>query len=253
MTNSILSLYRVFFTDDNHQLWAVMRDGRLVLMKRIPPFCTFSSDRTILTGVEIDGTQTHFHWVFANFQKQTFPPIMSESGYCYYPTLWNTPHALFAFLRADLLSPHGMGDLFIYRKARTRYHLIEKIPGAMYPPFFGKSGALYYINPTQTLMKRIAGEETPLFRPVSYFALNPTEQEYAVYADETIRWIDFKIGQLRQFIAFDVTALGFDETGQYLFFATHKHGSSCLYQYDKHSQEITLVLNHSAKITNLSF
>lgn len=253
MTNSILSLYRVFFTDENHQLWAVMRDSRLVLMKNIPPFCTFSSDRTILTGVEIDGTQTHFHWVFANFQKQTFPPIMTESGYCYYPTLWNTTHAQFAFLRADLLNPHGMGDLFIYRKARTRYHLTDKLACAMYPPFFGKSGALYYIDTSLSLTKRIMGKNETLFHPAIYFALNPTEQEYAVYADETVRWMDFKIGQLRQFIAFDVTALGFDETGQFLFFATHKQGRTCLYQYDKHSQEITLVLNHRAKITTLSF
>ncbi len=253
MTNSILSLYRVFFTDENHQLWAVMRDGRLVLMKNIPPFATFSSDRTILTGIELENNQTHFHWVFANFQKQTFPPIMSHLGYCYYPAMWNTPHAQFAFLRADLLNPRGTGDLLVFKKARTRYHLVEQLSCAMYPPFFGKSGALFYIDSNNALTKRIMGTSEVLYKPASYFALSPTEQEYAVYTEETIRWMDFKIGQLRQFIAFDVTALGFDETGHLLFFATHKHGRTGLYQYDKLSQEITLVLNHSAKITALSF
>lgn len=253
MTNLILSLYRVFFTDDNHQLWAVMRDGRVVLMKKIPAFATFSSDRTILTGIELDGNQTRFLWTFANFQKQTFPPVMSVPGYCYYPALWNTSHALFAFLRADLLSPRGTGDLLIYRKARTKYHLIDQTSGAMYPPFFGKSGALYYINTEGALVKRMMKEDEIIFQPATCFALNPTEQEYAVYSEETVRWIDFKVGQLRQFIAFDVTALGFDETGSFLFFATHKHGRTCLYQYDKHSQEITLVLNHGTKITALSY
>ncbi|MBQ9089464.1 MAG: hypothetical protein IJY58_00230 [Alphaproteobacteria bacterium] len=253
MTNSILSLYRVFFTDENHQLWAVMRDGRVVFMKNIPPFATFSSDRTILTGVEIDGKQTHFNWVFANFQKQVYPPIMSQNGYCYYPALWNTPHALFAFLRADLLNPKGTGDLLIYRKARTKYHLIDEMTCAMIPPHFGLSGALYYIDIHSCLTKRIMGVDEALYPKVSHFALNPTEQEYAVYCEETIRLIDFKIGLLRQVIAFDVTALGFDETGQYLFFATHKHGRTGLYQYDRQGQEITLVLNHSAKITALSY
>ncbi|MBR4932247.1 MAG: hypothetical protein IKZ02_04395 [Alphaproteobacteria bacterium] len=253
MTNSILSLYRVFFIDDNHQLWTVMRDDRVVLMKNIPPFATFSSDHTILTGVEIDGKQTRFLWTMANFQQQSPEPIITHNGYCYYPTLLNTPHAQLAFLRADLLSPHGMGETFIFKKARKKFHLIDSFSAAMYPPFFSKTGALYYINPAMQLTKRIMKQDEKIYPNTVYFALNAEETEYAVYSNETIRLLDFKIGQLRQFIAFDVTALGFNETGTSLFFATYKNGHSSLYQYDRSSQEITLVLNHSTKITGISF
>ncbi len=253
MTNSILSLYRIFFTDDNHQLWAVMRNGRLVLMKDIPPFATFSSDHTVITGVELDGEQTHFLWTLANFQQQKSLPIMMQSGYCYYPALWNTPHAQLAFLRADLLNPKGTADILIYKKARTKFHLSDSFSGALLPMFFAKSGALYYIDTQKHFAKRLMKESQVVCENVTYFALSPNETEYAVYTNDMIRWVDFKIGQLRQFIAFDVTAIGFNETGDSLFFSTCKSGRNSLYQYDKFSQEITLVLNHSAKITAISF
>ena len=253
MTNSILSLYRIFFTDDNHQLWAVMRDGRPIFMKNIPPFATFSSDHTVITGVELDGEQTHFLWTLANFQQQKSMQIMTQSGYCYYPALWNTPHAQIAFLRADLLNPKGTADIFIYKKARTKFHLNDSFSGALLPVFFAKSGALYYIDNQNCFAKRLMKESSVIFKNVTYFALSPNETEYAVYTNDMVHWIDFKIGQLRQFIAFDVTAIGFNETGNSLFFATCKNGRTSLYQYDKFSQEITLVLNHPTKITAISF
>lgn len=253
MTNSILSLYRVFFTDDNNKLWALFQDGRLSLMKTIPSFCSFSSDHTLLTGVELDGKQTKILWTYASFQKQDFPPILSCSGYCYFPTLLNTPHAKIAFLRADLLSPNGSGELLVYQKARKKYHLTDSFWAAMYPPFFSKTGSLYYISTQKKLMKKTVSDVSEIFPKTTLFALNANEEEIAIYAEETIRWISFKTGQLRQFIAFDVTALGFNQTGDMLFFATHKQGRTGLYQYNKFNQEITLVLNHSAKITAISF
>lgn len=253
MTNSILSLYRVFFTDENHQLWAVMRDGRVVLMKNIPPFATFSSDHTVITGVELNGIETHFLSTMANFQQQKDQQIMIQNGYCYYPALWNTQHAQLAFLKADLLSPHGTGEILIYKKARTKFHLTDSFPASMKPPFFSKTGALYYIDTHSHLIKRIMKTNESIYPLITHFALSPSEKEFAVYTQEVVRWCDFKMGELRQFIAFDVTALGFNETGTLLFFATHKSGRTGLYQYDKFSQEITLVLNHSTRITNISF
>ena len=92
-----------------------------------------------------------------------------------------------------------------------------------------------------------------VYASASIFALSPSEKEYAVYTHEVIRWCDFKQGEIRQIIAFDVTALGFNETGDILFFATHKNGITGLYQYDKHTQEITLVTRHREEIGEISY
>ncbi len=253
MTNSILSLYRAFFVDENNQLWALFSDGRVSLMKTVPPFSVFASDHSLLTGVNINGEQTDFLWAYADFQQQDFPPIMRCNGYCYFPALLNTPHARIAFLRADLLSPNGMGELLVYKKARKKYYLDDSFVAAMLPPFYSKSGSLYYISTDMSLMKKNIDSTVEIFKNTSLFALNAEEDEFAVYSEETIRWISFKNGQLRRFIAFDVTALGFDKSGTLLYFATYKNGRVGLYQYNKHNQEITLVLNHSAKITAISF
>lgn len=253
MTNSILSLYWVFFIDDNNQLWALFQDGRLSLMKQVPPFASFSSDHTLITGVEIDGKSTAIKWMYADFQKKEFPPIMSCSGYCYFPALLNKAHSQLAILQADLLNPAGTGKLLVYKKARKKYHLIDSFQAALLPPFYGNSGSLYYISPNGDLEKKSV-DKTKLIHPqVTLFALSETEEDIALYSGETIRWISPKTGQFRQFIAFDVTAIGFNQTADTLFFATHKNGRTGLYQYNKHSQEITLILNHPAKITTISF
>ena len=253
MTNSILSLYRVFFIDDNDQLWALFQDGRLSLMKQVPPFASFSSDHTLITGVEIDGKSTNIKWMYADFQNKDFPPIITCPGYCYFPVLLNKVHSQLAVLQADLLNPAGMGKMLVYQKARKKYHLIDSFQAAMYPPFYGNSGSLYYISPEGNLLKKTAGELRPIHSNSTLFALSENEEEIALYSGETIKWISPKTGQFRQFIAFDVTAIGFNQEADILFFATHKQGRTGLYQYNKHNQEIILILNHPAKITAISF
>lgn len=253
MSNSILSLYRIFFIDENHKLWAVVQDNRSQFMKDVPPFACFSSDRTLLTGITLENDQTAISWVYADFQNKHFPPVLACSGYCYYPALLNTPHAKVAILRADLLSPHGTGELVIFNKARKKYHQESSFQVSFIPPFFAQSGALFYVAVDNTLIKKTLNESQVLHTHTKLFTLNGNEDEFAVYADETIRWVSFKQGMLRQFIAFDVTALGFNQTGDTLFFATYKAGSATLYQYHIHTQEIALVLHHPTKITTISF
>ena len=253
MTNSILSLYRVFFIDDNNQLWALFCDGRLSLMKQVPSFALFSSDHTLITGVEINGRTTDIKWLYADFQNKEFPTVISCPGYCYFPALLNKVHGQIAILQADLLNPAGMGKMLVYQKARKKYHLIDSFQAAMHPPFYGNSGSLYYISSDGDLLKKTAGEIRFVHQNVTLFALSENEEEIAVYSGETIRWISPKTGQLRQFIAFDVTAIGFNQNADVLFFATHKNGRTGLYQYSKQTQEITLILNHPSKITAISF
>lgn len=253
MTNSILSLYRVFFIDDNDQLWALFQDGRLTLMKQVPPFASFSSDHTLITGVEIDGTSTLIRWLYADFQEKEYPPVMMCPGYCYYPALLNKVHAQLAVIQADLLNPAGMGKMLVYQKARKKYHLIDSFETKMCPPFFAASGSLYYIAPDEGLYKKNAGEVKFIHRDVKLFALSGNEEEVAVYTGETIRWITPKTGHFRQFIAFNVTAMGFSADGESLYFATNKQGRTGIYQYHKTTQDITLILNHPAKITAISF
>lgn len=253
MPNSILSPYKLFFVDENHCLWVIFQDARVAFMKKVPPFCSFSSDHTLLTGVDLDGRQTKILWTYANFQKQDFLPVLVCSGYCYFPALLNTPRAKIVFLRADLLTPKGTAELLVYQKARTKYYKTDAFKVAMCPPYYSKTGSLYYISTTQSLMKKNMDEITEIFPKTVLFTLNATEEEIAIYSKGTIRWISFKEGQLRQFIALDVISLGFNRAGDLLFFATHKHGRTALYQYNKFNQEITLILNHSAKITAISF
>lgn len=253
MTNSILSLYRVFFIDENDQLWALCQDGRVLFMKQVPPFASFSSDHTLITGVEIDGTSTFVRWMYADFQTREYPPVMTCPGYCYYPALLNKVHSQVAIIQADLLNPAGMGKMLVYQKARKKFHLIDSFETAMCPPFFANSGSLYYIASDRGLYKKTIDEVKFIHRDVSLFALSANEEEVAVYTGETIRWISPKTGQFRQFIAFNVSAIGFSENGDFLYFATHKQGRTGIYQYNKNTQEITLLLNHSAKITAISF
>ena len=253
MTNSILSLYRVFFIDENDQLWALCQDGRILFMKQVPPFASFSSDHTLITGVEIDGTSTFVRWMYADFQTREYPPVMTCPGYCYYPALLNKVHSQLAIIQADLLNPAGMGKMLVYQKARKKFHLIDSFETAMCPPFFANSGSLYYIASDKGLYKKTIDEVKFIHRDVSLFALSANEEEVAVYTGETIRWISPKTGQFRQFIAFNVSAIGFSENGEFLYFATHKQGRTGIYQYNKNTQEITLLLNHSAKITAISF
>lgn len=253
MTNSILSLYRVFFIDENDQLWALCQDGRVLFMKQVPPFASFSSDHTLITGVEIDGTSTFVRWMYADFQTREYPPVMTCPGYCYYPALLNKVHSQLAIIQADLLNPAGMGKMLVYQKARKKFHLIDSFETAMCPPFFANSGSLYYIASDKGLYKKTIDEVKFIHRDVSLFALSANEEEVAVYTGETIRWISPKTGQFRQFIAFNVSAIGFSENGEFLYFATHKQGRTGIYQYNKNTQEITLLLNHSAKITAISF
>ena len=253
MTNSILSLYRVFFIDENDQLWALCQDGRVLFMKQVPPFASFSSDHTLITGVEIDGTSTFVRWMYADFQTREYPPVMTCPGYCYYPALLNKVHSQLAIIQADLLNPAGMGKMLVYQKARKKFHLIDSFETAMCPPFFANSGSLYYIASDKGLYKKTIDEVKFIHRDVSLFALSANEEEVAVYTGETIRWISLKTGQFRQFIAFNVSAIGFSENGDFLYFATHKQGRTGIYQYNKNTQEITLLLNHSAKITAISF
>ncbi|MBQ3035038.1 MAG: hypothetical protein IJD25_03185, partial [Alphaproteobacteria bacterium] len=180
MTNSILSLYRVFFIDENDQLWALCQDGRVLFMKQVPPFASFSSDHTLITGVEIDGTSTFVRWMYADFQTREYPPVMTCPGYCYYPALLNKVHSQLAIIQADLLNPAGMGKMLVYQKARKKFHLIDSFETAMCPPFFANSGSLYYIASDKGLYKKTIDEVKFIHRDVSLFALSANEEEVAV-------------------------------------------------------------------------
>ncbi len=252
MTNSILSLWRVFFIDDDNVLWAVNQHHKADTMKTVPSFSVFSSDRTVLTGVSFDGVNTNILWTYANFTTTPATPILSVSGYCYYPAVLNHVKSKLAIIRVDLLQEKGVGELILYDKVRKKYHMTDTMPCAVSPPYFSKSGTLYYISPTNHLISQ-GVDNTILYDNVRLFTLNNAQTEFAVYGQDTIHWIDFKKGVVRQFIAFDVSAIGFNEKGDCLFFATYKNGRSSLYQYHKITQEIDLILNHATKITSISF
>ena len=64
MTNTFLSLYRLFFIDENEKIWAVFKDGRVCFVKNGFAFCAFSSDRKGILGVSFRQNETAvWRWI----------------------------------------------------------------------------------------------------------------------------------------------------------------------------------------------
>ena len=59
--------------------------------------------------------------------------------------------------------------------------------------------------------------------------------------------VSLQTGVHQRCLAFDVTALGYDNLGQILYFSTYKDKAS-IYQFDKRTNEVSLLLNHAHPI-----
>ncbi len=253
MSFTILSPYRFFLIDEENKLWALMKDKRLSFLKQIPAFATFSSDRRILTGVSFRGEKTDIIWERIDFCAEIYPPIFSERGYCYYPTLLNKPKTKLALLKADLLNKSGTSDLIVFQKARTKYHPIQKSEAALTPPAFDhETEELYFISALYEL-KVLQGDSISLLAPkATKMTFCSSKKMIAFTHDDYIEILNIKTGDTQKFIAFDVTALSFDVLDDFLYFSTFKQGKSALYQYSIRSGQIDLISDLAHQIVFLS-
>lgn len=253
MTITILSPYQIFFMDEADKLGAVLKDGRVRLIKSVPPFACFSAQKTAVVGVEFDGENTRFLSTSFGFSADESRVLFSRFGYFYYPAMLEGAHPFVAAVKADLLNPGGTGDLIVFQKARTKYHPIFQVSAQIIPPIWHpQSGELYYIT-AKGALARTDGKKGEILSPAAQlFCLNADGSEVAYYDGESLVMVALDTGITRKVPAMDVTAMGYGADAEALFFAVSKEDVHSLYVYHKISAEVSLVLKTSARLTALS-
>ena len=94
MSNIILTPYLLFFIDQMDVLFTLMKDGRLLRVKKVDSFANLSVDfRHPLAGVQFDGEKTHIRSSSVDFETE-FYETATIFGYGYYPS-FNKNNSLF--------------------------------------------------------------------------------------------------------------------------------------------------------------
>lgn len=245
MSITILSPYRLFFIDEAGKLWTVLKDGRVRFIKNFESFQVIASDKKTLCGVQFHGEDTRVIQTDLTFEEPDATPLFTGKGYFYYPNLWVPKKQKLAIVKADLLNPQGTGDLIIYEKARTKFHPLVKIPAKIAPSVWNTgTRELFYLTHQNALAKTDGKTGHLVAEQASLFTLNPNGTEVAYYHQDCITMVSLQSGVHQRCLAFDVTALGYDATSPLLYFATYK-GKGAIYQFDKRTGEVSLVLNHA--------
>ena len=248
MSITILSPYRLFFIDEAGKLWTVLKDGRVRFIKNFESFQTIASDKKTLCGVQFYGEDTQVIQTDLTFEEPDSSPLFCGKGYFYYPNLWVPKKQKLAIVKADLLNPQGTGDLIIYEKARTKFHPQVKIPAKIAPSVWNtKTKELFYLTAKNALACTDGKSGQIITDQANLFTLNQNGTEVAYYHQDCITMVSLENGTHKRCLAFEVTTLGYDYDGQILYFATHKD-KSAIYQFDKRTNEVSLVLNHSNPI-----
>lgn len=245
---TILSPYRLFFIDEAGKLWTVLKDGRVRFIKNFESFQVIASDKKTLCGVQFQGEDTNVIQTDLTFEEPETNPIFSGKGYFYYPNLWVPKKQKLAIVKADLLNPQGTGDLIIYEKARTKFHPLVKIPAKIAPSVWNTgTQELFYLTAKNALACTDGKSGQIIADQADLFTLNKNGTEVAYYNQDCITMISLQNGVHQRCLAFDVTALGYDASSPILYFSTYKD-KGAIYQFDKRTSEVSLVLNHANPI-----
>ena len=248
MSITILSPYRLFFIDEAGKLWTVLKDGRVRFIKNFESFQVIASDKKTLCGVQFHGEDTNVIQTDLTFEEPSTQPIFSGKGYFYYPNLWVPKKQKLALVKADLLNLQGTGDLILYEKARTKFHPLVKIPAKIAPSVWNTStGELFYLTAKNALACTDGKNGQIIADQAHLFTLNQNGTEVAYYDQDCITMVSLQTGVHQRCLAFDVTALGYDNNGQILYFSTYKE-KAAIYQFDQKTAEVSLVLNHAHAI-----
>lgn len=254
MAITVLSPYQVFFIDEHDKLWAVLKDNRCRFVKSVPAFSCFSAARDYICGVEFDGEETTVMGTTFGFGNDGCAPMFKQWGYFYYPALLETKTPFVAVLKADLLNTAGTADMIVYKKARKKYQPIYQLRAKVVPPVWSpKCKKLYYITAGGAFARVDEHGGELLAQMAALFCLNKDETEFAYYENDHITIVSMETGNTAKIIAFDVTALSFNQSGDTLFFASSKDGTHNIYAYDRNTREVVLLMRACAKINAMSY
>lgn len=254
MAITVLSPYQVFFIDEHDKLWAVLKDNRCRFVKSVPAFSCFSAARDYICGVEFDGEETTVMGTTFGFGNDSCAPMFKQWGYFYYPALLETKTPFVAVLKADLLNTAGTADMIVYKKARKKYQPIYQLRAKVVPPVWSpKCKKLYYITAGGAFARVDEHGGELLAQMAALFCLNKDETEFAYYENDHITIVSMETGNTAKIIAFDVTALSFNQSGDTLFFASSKDGTHNIYAYDRNTREVALLMRAGAKINAMSY
>lgn len=253
MTFTVLSLYNFFFIDESEKLWAVLKDGRLSLLKNVSSFSCFSSDLKGVVGVRFSGEKTAFYASDVAFHDKKPYLLMQARGYFYYPGLLVHPQLKLAAFKADLLNQKGCGDLTVFARRKGRFVRIYQLPARIHPAYWKHTdGTLIYLTNENKLVQTNFIFSRILASRADLFAVHESKGLLAVYNNDTIQILSQEGLCVKEFFAFHVTALCFAPKADRLFFATYKNDCSNLYCFYIDSGVVSLILSHSCRICTLS-
>ena len=220
----------------------------------MPSFSCFSAARDYICGVEFDGEETTVMGTTFGFGNDGCAPMFKQWGYFYYPALLETKTPFVAVLKADLLNTAGTADMIVYKKARKKYQPIYQLRAKVVPPVWSpKCKKLYYITAGGAFARVDEHGGELLAQMAALFCLNKDETEFAYYENDHITIVSMETGNTAKIIAFAVTALSFNQSGDTLFFASSKDGTHNIYAYDRNTREVVLLMRAGAKINAMSY
>lgn len=254
MTNTVFSLYRLFFIDENDKIWVVLKDGRICFVKNGVSFCGFSSDRRGILGVSFHHDETAVLALDLRFSQMTPYLLCQVKGYIYYPALLIQKKLRLAYLEADLLSSNGCGRLVVSDRARKRFKPAFQTMARIAPVIFHeKSGDLFYIDDKATLrrLSKNTFESVVVAKDVTAFALHEGREFCAVLKQDTIFIFDNRGGTIASFDVSGVIAVSFSETGEEVYVALDDKGRHGIYGYNLNTQTLLPIVSHACRIVGL--
>ena len=250
MDKHILTPYMLFFADETNNLYALLKDNRLRRVKTMDSFSGLSFDRKTATGISFNGERTALTQASLEFDENPTRPFGQFFGYFYYPAL-NKNNKKLAVIQVDLLHPHHMGSLCLYRFFRNKWRLYDKREAWIAPPFFAADNdALFFIDAQKHLV--CLEEQTPqiLLNDVRLFTVTPDGRHIAAVTDEKILIYELETGKnIRSFTVSFVTALCFSEDKKTLFFSNQVDGKAHLYALDIKEGKASSLAHHPFEIT----
>lgn len=249
MDKQILTPYFLFFADETNSLYALLKDNRLRIVKKLDSFSGISFDRRTAIGISFNGEKTALTQTSLEFDENPIRPFGVFFGYFYYPSL-NESGKKIALIQTDLLHPQNIGELCVYHFFRGKWRLLQKKEALISPPFFTENDILFFIDSKNRLVCIEKDQERPLLNNISLFTVTPDGKRLAAVTEDEILIYDLETGQkILSFTVSFVSALCFSKDKQTLFFANFFDGKSHLYTLDIQEVRASLLTHHTDEIT----
>ncbi len=257
MSITILTPYRLFFITQSDVLFALMKDGRLLKIKKMPYFQTLSSDFKLSAGVYFDGENTHIITTPFGFQEIKSETLASLFGYFYYPNL-NANRKIMAVVEADLLKPRPEGEVRIYHRKIKKWYLMHSFAAKMKPALLNECGdkLLFIDNQNQlVLFNQSAPDKLDIIaQNVQGYNISEGFMRVVYYNNEKIyiySLIDKKI--VGEFTFGYTSAVGFAYGANKVFFATARENQYAIYMADIRDLKPILLTQVDEPVSFISF